>query len=245
MTLYETATELRVRLETANEADAGDELLTRGKGLRGELAAAVRHFQAVKEYRQDMGRDDAPKIDVKRLRQAIGGFRGALSKSGPRAFQQQSAATLLDVVETESKMIDRWVASTWRDQFTRAQISLARVESGELHGSIGLRTTAKSRAATITALRNTDPIHGRTDLEQRLEVSGLTACLERIGQMIGQLEEAISEIDREHQAMTPEVQQILNRAASARGVPLGEITPQQLAALQAAGVIDDLVVRRS
>jgi hypothetical protein len=245
MTLYDTATELRVRLEAASEADAGDELLTRGKGVRDQLAAAVRHLDAVKQYREDMGRSDRPAIDVKRLRQAIGGFRGALSKSGPRAFQQQTAATLLDAVENEIKKIDRWVTSTWRDQFVRAQASLARVESGELHGSITLRTTAKSRAAAISALRNADPIRGLADLEHRLEVSGIRACVERIGQLIGELEKAIADIDGEHQAMSPEVRQLLNRAASSGGLPLSDITPQQLAALHAAGVIDDLVVRKS
>ncbi|TDT14596.1 hypothetical protein BDK89_0151 [Ilumatobacter fluminis] len=245
MTLYDRATELRVRLDAANEADVGDELLTRGKSIRDQLSAASEYLAEVKAYRETVGQAGAPKIDPKRLRQSIGGFRGALAKSGPRAFQQQSATTLLEVIGAETKRLDRFVASSWNAQFDQAKASLERVKEGQLNGSIDLRTRARMCAARISTLRSLDPIRERAELENRLGGKGLAACLERVEQLIHELNEAIKAIDDEQAAMTPEVRQVLNRSSSAAGLPLAEITADDLAALRAAGVIDDLVVRRS
>ena len=55
---------------------------------------------------------------------------------------------------------------------------------------------------------------------------------------------AIEAIEQEHATLTPEVQKILERAGSGEGFPLAEITSDVLEALESAGVLDGLVVRR-
>lgn len=245
MTLIDTATELLVRLEAASEDDAGDELLSRGLVVRQQLSAASDHFEAVNAYRHAIGGSHQPTIDGKEVRQAIGRFRGALSKSGPRAFQQQSAATLLEVAEAEIKRVDRWVRSAWRDRFSAANEFIERVEAGELHGSLSDLTRAKSRAQRLKAVIKTDPIRDRAELEDLLKVEGLANCLSRADESIEELKAAIEAIDLEEAAMPPGVREVLRRSASDEGLPLQELTPELLAALESAGVIGDLAVRRS
>ena len=133
MTLFEKATELQLRLESVSATDAGDELLSRGKILRQELIASAEHFEAVLSYRTELGTMERIPLDGKDVRQAIGRFRAAMSTNGPRAFQQQSAQTLLDVLKMQSKHVDRWVKSKWTANFDPAQDLLARVDSGSTH----------------------------------------------------------------------------------------------------------------
>ena len=245
MTLFETATELHVRLEAASAADAGDELLSRGRTVRDDVRTAAEHLEAVQTYRAAMGRTDAPSIDAKDVRQAVGRFRGALSKSGPKALQQQSAATLLEVLVAQTRRADRWVSSAWKENFIAAEELGSRSQSGVLHGSPADRTKARSRGLTLEAARKMDPVKDRATLEKLLKVHGLDSCLARVGELIGELREAIAAIDQEQSAMPTAVRAVLVRAASGDGLPLGEVTAELLMALQSAGVLDDLVVRRS
>ena len=97
MTLFTRATELQVLLEAANAADASDELLSRGRVIRDDLLEAAEHLENVRAYRSVIGREDVQPLEAKVIRQAVGGFRGALSRSGPKALQQQAAATLLKI----------------------------------------------------------------------------------------------------------------------------------------------------
>jgi len=245
VTLFETATELHVRLEAARAADAGDELLSRGRTVRDDVRTAAEHLEAVQSYRGTMGRTDAPSIDAKEIRQAAGRFRGALSKSGPKALQQQSAATLLEVLVAQTRRADSWVSSTWKENFIVAEELVSRSQSGGLNGSPADRMKARSRGFTLEAARKLDPVKERATLEDLLKVRGLDSCLTRVGELIGELRGSIAAIDQEQAAMPTEVRAVLVRAASGDGLPLGEVTPELLTALQLAGVLDDLVVRRS
>ena len=92
---------------------------------------------------------------------------------------------------------------------------------------------------------NTDPVRERAKLEDILRAQSLANCLERITELIDELQAAVDTIDREQAAMTPEVQELLGRAASDAGVPLADVTEELVAALKEAGVLDDLVVRRA
>ena len=167
-----------------------------------------------------------------------------MSSSGPKAVQQQSAATLLNVAVVQTRRVDRWVNSTWRENFPAAQRLLERANSSGLHGSAAASTKVRNCASTIQVVLNMNPVRDRAALEARLNAEGLNACLERVNELIEQLRTAIAAIDQEQAAMTPEVRTTLRRAASAQGLPLGEVTPELLAALRSAGVLDDLVVRR-
>ena len=81
MTLFESATELQVRLEAANTAHAGDERLSRGRTVRDNIALAAEYFEAVQAYRVSICR-----CRVGRRRCAGGGAgssAGAARLSGP------------------------------------------------------------------------------------------------------------------------------------------------------------------
>lgn len=244
MTLIDTATDLLIRLEAASAEDSGDELLSRGRKVREGIASVSEHLEEVLAYRASIDRTDAPPFDAKAVRQAVGRFRGALSHSGPRAFQQQSAATLESVLATQTTRVDRWVASTWRENFDDSQSLQERANAGDLYGSPALKTKARTRAATLAVLRTKDPVRDRDELENLLEVQGLEEILKRVDEIVEDLRSAIDAIDSEHAAMTPQVQSALESAASEDGLPLVDVTPELMDALQKAGVLDDLVVRR-
>jgi hypothetical protein len=245
VTLYESATELQLRLEAASAADAGDELLARGRTVRDDIMSAADHLEAVQSYRVTIDLTDSPPLDARKLRSAIRGFRGSITRSGPKAFQQQSADTLLKVVKAQRKRADRWVTSTWRESFAPAKGLIQRADSDGLHGSASARTRVEGRAAKIRGVLAMNPVTDRPSLEERLNSRGLHACVERVNELIAELRAAIAGIDQEQAEMTLEVQAALRRAASGEGLPLGEVTPELLAALQSAGVLGDLVVRRS
>ena len=204
-------------------------------------------FEAVQSYRVTIGRTDMRRRWMrKRSAKPSVRFRAALSNSGPKAVQQRPTASLLEVVTAQIKA--RWIAgsnSTWQEKFAAAQELLERVDSGDLHGSPRRQDQRRGcRASKIAVVRNTDPVRERAALEERLKVEGLKACLERVNELIGELRAAIAAIDLERAAMMPEVRVAIERATSVDGLPLGEVTPELLAALQSAGVLDDLVVRR-
>jgi len=245
MTLFEVATKLQVRLVAAKEADEGDELLRRGRHVRDEFASAAQYFEDVQSYKSTIGRTDTPPLDAKAIRQAMGHFRTALSRSGPKAVQLPSADKLLRVLTQESRRVDGWVKSTWRQNFSDAQALASRALSGDSHGPPVDMIKAQRCASTIKLALNTDPVKKRAVLEERLKVEGLTACLTRVTELTEELRSAIAAIEKHQAALTAEVRAVLQRAASPSGLPLGEVTPKLLAELEVAGVLDALVVRRS
>ena len=121
MTLFEVANELQLRIEAARTADEGDQLLSRGRTLRAEIEWAAKHLEAIESYRITIGRTDTLPLDTRAIRQAIGGFRRAASRSGPKAVQQQPAATIQKVLTAQIKRVDHWVMSTWREYFDAAK----------------------------------------------------------------------------------------------------------------------------
>lgn len=244
MTIYDRATKLQLRLEAANAASAGHDLLLRGRNVGANLQLAAEYLEAAEFYRRTVGRSDMLPIDASAIRQAIGRFRGALSKSGPKAFQQQSAASLIRVLNSQTMRVERWVKSTWQGRFEAVRFLLDRAESVDLHGSPVDRIKARNRASTIRFALRTDPVKERAALEERLKVEGLNACLIRVKELIGELHSAILAIDKAQAALPPEVRAVLMRAASPEGLPLEEVTPKLLRALQATDVLDDLVVRQ-
>lgn len=244
MTLIDTAMNLLIRLEAASTEDSGDELLSRAQIVREDIVSATEHFERVLAYRESIDRTDAPPFDAKAVRQAVGRFRGALSRSGPKAFQQQSAATLEGVLRAQTTRVDRWVASTWRENFDDSRSLQERANSDDLYGSPALKARAKARAARLAVLRNQDPVRNRKELEDLLQAQDLKAMFAQVGEIVEELRGALETIDSEHAAMTPEVRSVLEGATSGDGLPLVDVTPDLMEALRAAGVLDDLVVRR-
>ena len=245
MTLFETADRLHLRLDAASAADEEDALLSRGRTLRDAIVAATEHYEAAQSFRVTIGLTDAPPLDTKAIRQATGYFRGTLSKNGSKAFQQRPAATLVEVLNAQTRRVDHWIKSTWRDNFAGARALLERVDSGDLHGSVLARTKAQNRASKIEYVLSLNPVEDRATLEAYLDAVGLDVCIERVNGLIEELRTAIAAIDCEQAAMPQEVNDAFERAASEDGLPLSEVTPELMAALRSAGVLDDLVVRRS
>ena len=245
MTLFETADQLRLRLDAASAADEEDVLLSRGQDLQDAIVSSTEHYEAAQSYRVTIGLTDAPPLNTKAIRQAIGHFRGALSRSSSNAFQQRPAATLQEVLTAQTKRVDHWVKSTWRESFADARALLERVDSGDLHGSVLAQTKAQTRASKIEYVLSLNPVEERVTLEAYLDAVGLDACIERVDGLIEELRSAIAAIDSEQAAMPQEVKAAIERAASEEGLPLGEVTLELMTALQSAGVLDDLVVRRS
>ena len=244
MTLFETATNIHAQLRAASEADAQDELMSRGRTVRGDIMSAAEHLEAVQSYRLILGHSRAPTLDARAIRQAIGRFRGALSKSGPKALQQQSSATLQRVVTEQTRRLDRWVKTTWRENFTTAEELLERANSADLHGPTTDKVIVRNRARTIEAVRSMDPIREQSALEAHLKATGLSACIDQVNRLIEELHAALTAIDRDQAAMPPEVRAAIERATSVAGLPLSEVTPELVAALRSADVLDDLVVRQ-
>lgn len=244
MTLFETANELQLRLDAASTADEEDVLLSRGRTVRDAIVAAVEHLEAAQSYRVTTCQTDTPPFNTKSIRQAISHFREALSEGGPNAFQQRSAATLEEVLATQTSRLDHWIKSSWGGNFASAEALLERVDSGDLHGSALARTKARNRASKIEDVLNLNPVKDRAMLEAHLDAVGLDACIERVNELIEELREAIVSIERDQAEMTPEVRGAIQRATSDDGLPLSEVTPELMAALRSAGVLDDLVVHR-
>ncbi|MYB09779.1 MAG: hypothetical protein F4Y28_07345 [Acidimicrobiia bacterium] len=244
MNIYDRATNLQVQLKAAIEAASSDELLTRGRNVRDELNGAVAYFEAVQSYKAALGIQDVPKFGGKGIRQPLGRFRGALSRYGPAAVQQQTAATLLESIKTEKTHLERWVKSIWKSRFDEFRSLLEKVESSNLAGSPDQRKVALSCASRLRRAQNTDPIRSTQELGQILDSTEFEACLEQIDVLGDELRRAIMAIEQEHATLTPEVQAVLERAGSGEGLPLAEITSDVLEALESAGVLDGLVVRR-
>ncbi len=244
MRLFEFAIELQTRLADASEADVGHALLTRGRTVRDKIASMANHLEAVQSYRITIGRTDTSPLDTEKMRKEVDHFRRVLAKSGLKALQQDSAAMLEGVLTAHMNRVDRWVKSTWSENFDDIQALLDRVNSGDLHGSPTDRIKACNRVSTIQFVQKTDPVKERAKLETRLNAEGLIACLARLKELIEELQEAVSAIDSAQAKMAPAVQVALQRAISDGGLPLGEVTPELLFEFQSTGVMDDLVVRR-
>ena len=244
MTLFETANELQLRLDAASTADEKDVLLSRGRTVRDAIVAAKEHFEAAQFFRVTIGPADAPPLNTKAIRQVIGRFRAALSKSGANAFQQRPAATLEEVLAAQTRRVDQWVKSTWRESHAEAQELLNRASLVGSHGSALARTRVRNRASRIEAVLDLNPVGDREALEERLNAEGLDDCLAQVNELIEELRTAIAAIDSEQAAMPQRVKAAIERAASEEGLPLGEVTLELMAELQSAGVLDDLVVRR-
>ena len=66
-------------------------------------------------------------------------------------------------------------------------------------------TKAQGLASTIRLVQNKDPVRDLADLEERMNVRGLKACLGSANKLIDDLRVTIAEIDKGQAAMTPEV----------------------------------------
>jgi hypothetical protein len=244
VSLYDRSVDLQLKLEAAQSADTGLELLARGSRLVESLDRASEYFSGAATFRSTANIVDRPGIDLKAVSQAVGAFRAGLSRHGSAAFQHQPATTLSDVARTQRERTTRWVTARWRDRFAEYQPLLDRVETEHLVGSTHHIVIARTRASKLRTVRAMDPVAEASELQASLGGADVGAWLLAVTTLANEMRTALEALDAERAALTPEVRDALQRAASHDGLPLSEVTDELLAALRSAGVDDSLVVRR-
>lgn len=244
MSLFDRAVDLQLKLEVAQTADTGLDLLARAARLFEALADAADYLEGAARFRGRMNVPDRPSIDVRAVTQAVSAFRAGISRHGSAAFQHQPAATLSEAAKTQRDRSSRWLASRWRQEFAPYEAAMDRAASEPLSGGGSQSLVAQVRASKLRALRGLDPITQREEISKALGTDDVERWRSAIGEVGSQLAAALEALDAEHAALSAEVRSILDRAASEAGMPLDELTPELLAALRAAGVGGRLVVRR-
>lgn len=244
MSLYDRCVDLQLKLEAAQSADAGVEVLARGARLVDGLDRAAEYLEGTAQFRILAGVHDTPGLDAKAVSQAVAAFRGGLSRHGAAAFQHQPATTLVDVAKAQRDRVARWVTARWKDSFAADDAPLERVQSEHFAGSSSNLVVAQARAAKLRAARGRDPVAEAAELRTMLGGDGIAEWLQSIATIRAELHAALQALDQERDALTPEVRSALQRAAGDGGLVLSEVTDELLAAIRAAGVDDDLVVRR-
>jgi hypothetical protein len=139
----------------------------------------------------------------------------------------------------------RWAAARWRGIFEVYQSLLEDAKPDRLLGGSTHRYKAEGRAAKLSMLQRQDPIADEPRVIAELcEGDASGSWLERLKELGDELTRALQALKDERAALTPEVQKALGSASSEDGLSLADVTPSLLAGLHAAGVDDDLVVRR-
>lgn len=243
MSLYDRAVDLQIKVEAAQSADTSVELLAKGARLVESLDRASAYFIDTEDFREKAGIAGYPNLDLKAVTQAVGAFRAGLSRHGSAAFQHQPATTLAEIATTQRARAARWVTAQWKDFFAPYDSLLERVQNEQLVGSPRHVVTAQARAATLRVAKSIDPVSNADDLRTTLGEDGVQEWVRSIGKLATELQEALSELDAEQAAFTPEVREAFRRS-SEDGLPLSELSDELLAALRKAGVDRHLMVRR-
>lgn len=244
MTLFAQAVDVQLKLEVAQSADAGLDLLGRAAKMDQALQEAATYLEAASSLRRKLGLADQPNLDVKGITKAVASFRGGMSSHGATAFQHQPAATLVETARSQRDRCSRWVISRWRQLFADYEALLDRVANERPTGAGSNPVVAQARASNLRALRGLDPVAHRDQINTALKTTDETQWAGAIAKLARELTAALAAIDAEHAALTPEVRAALKRAASSNGLPLDQVSTGLLAALRAAGVDSQLIVRR-
>lgn len=244
MTPYDRVTELRARMKVAAEVEANDKLLGRARDVQTQLDDACRFVEAVVKFRAEAQSGNSAPVDSGGLRQAVDGFRSALSNDGSAALQQQFAATMLQELGKLRQVLQRVTRSDWRSLFSDVT-PLLELEAVGVGSSAASRRRAATPARRLRTAFGLDPVENLAELERLFSVRGMSASVDAIAETAEELRVALEALDRETQELAPEVRILLEQADSDKGFPLAELTPQLIDDLRAAGVLDSLFIRRS
>lgn len=245
MSLYDHAVDLQLKLEAAQSADSGLELVAKADHLVEALDTATGYLTGIARLQSRLSLNDPPPIDGKASAAAISAFRAGLSRYGPKALQQQPAAKLTDVARDQRARAVRWAGARWRGIFDTYQSLVERAQPGQLLGASKHRFTAERTARKLVMLARQDPISDEdTVIAELCDGNANASWLERVELLGDELSGALQSLEDERAALTPEVQKALDMATSDEGLPLAEVATSLLDALRAVGVDDDLVVRR-
>lgn len=245
MTLYDQSVELQLKLEATQSADAGLDLVATADRFVDAMDSASDYLCGTATFRARLSITDVPPIDNKATSGAISAFRAGLSRYGLKAVQQQPAANLGAVAKDQTGRSTRWAMARWRAVFEVYQSLLEEAQSGRLLGGSTHRYAAERLATKMSLLQRQDPVADEARILTELCQGDASASwLERLHQMGSELTRELQAVKAERAALTPEVQRALESASSADGLSLADVSPTLLDSLRAAGVDDDLVVRR-
>lgn len=245
MSMYDRAVELQLQLETTQTADSGVELVTRANNFIDVIATATDYLYGIVRFKKRLSIEGSPSVDAKAAAAAISAFRGGLSKYGLKAIQQKPASKLMEVARNQRAQATRWAAARWRGVFDEYEDSVDRARPGRLVGGSTHRISAERQATKLDMLRRQDPILNEDKVIAALNVGVDDASwLDRLNELHTDLNSALQALEAERAALTAEVREALETAASADGLSLADVTIQLLDQLRAAGVDEDLVVRR-
>ena len=244
MKLYERCVDLQLKVEAAQSSDASGVLLASGESLVESMDRASDYFAGAARFRSATATTDRPGLDLKVVSKAVNGFRGALSSRGAVAFQQQHATNLTDAAKRQRELVARWISTKWKAQFAEYEREATRAQTEHLVGSAAHQRIVRGRAQTLQTAMGLDPISNADELQGVLGGDELATWIAAISKIGSELREALEAIDAEQAAFTPEVSEVLRRAATEDGFPLSELTTDLLSALRLAGVDEHLVVRR-
>lgn len=245
MSLYDQSVDLQLKLEATQSADSGLDLVTKANHFVDAIDGVSDYLTGVAKFKLRLSITDSPPIDVKATTAAISGFRAGLSRYGPKAFQQQPAAKLIEVAKDQRGRAVRWAGARWRGVFEVYQSLLEEAQPGRLLGTSTHRFSAERRATKLSMLQRQDPIADELKVITELcEGDASALWLERLKELGDELTRALQALKDERAALTPEVQKALETASSEDGLSMADVTPSLLEGLRAAGVDDDLVVRR-
>jgi len=245
MSLYDQSVELQLKLEATQSADAGLDLVAKAEHFVEAIDGVSDYLTGVARFRSRLSITELPSIDPKAALAAVTAFRAGLSRYGPKALQQQPAAKLVEVAKEQRARSTRWVGARWRAVFDVYQSLLAEAQPDRLLGRSTHRFSAEGRAAKMSMLQRQDPVANELSVITALCDGDESArWLERLTKLGDELARALQAVKDERAALTPEVQKALESASSEDGLPLADVTAALLQGLHAAGVDDDLVVRR-
>jgi hypothetical protein len=244
MSLYDRAVDIGVRLDAAASADASVALLAQGQILVRELDETTARLEAAASMREVLEVDSRPAVDSKAVNQAVGAFRAGLSRHAAAAFQHAPATTLRDVARQQATAAERWALSAWRAKVDELTPHVPHATSEHLQGGALLRQRAENRLRKLRLIRDINPLTDAVRLQSELQGTDLAGWLETVSGLDEELSGALEALQAERAQHTPAVRAALFRAGSTDGLPLEEVTEDLLADLRAAGVLDQLVVRR-
>jgi hypothetical protein len=245
MSLYDQSVELQLKLEATQSADSSLELVAKAQHFVDAIDSVSDYLTGVAKFRSRLSITDLPPIDAKATSTAVSAFRAGLSRYGPKAFQQQPAAKLIEVAREQRARSMRWATARWRGTFDMYQSLLEEAQSGRLLGGSTHRYAAERRAAKMSMLQRQDPVADELKVIAELcEGDASASWLERLKKLGDELARALQAIKDERATLKPEVQKALESASSEDGLSLADVTPSLLEGLRAAGVDADLVVRR-
>jgi hypothetical protein len=242
--LYERGATLRVALDSASEAAGDHNLVERGRQVITFLDTSTKTLEELASLRNALG-FGALALETNALSQSARQLRTGITKYQAKAFQHASTVNFEDAVRNTVSIATRWAKERWRESFAPWASAIDRATTGLLPGDTRQRSQALATAQKLKALKAHDPLADRdkiVGLLNGVQSDGWSAEIRRLG---GELTRLLQELENQHQALGPEVRQVLDRAATSEGFPLDELTPKLLERLSVAGVLGSLVVRRS